>query len=1152
MWRRVLGGLRSWPVLVAAGLFGLYLLAGFFLVDPVARRLLPMVGEQALASRLHAQRITFNPLSLELQVHGLALEEPEGGLLAGFDRLYLNLDVDGLARWAWRLRTLEVDGPRAAIAVRAGGALNWDRLVARLRADGEPPADSMVRLLVDHVRIANGHVLYTDANRAGEAFRAVFTPLGLELDGLSTLPEDRAGYLLAARLPEQGGTLRWKGDVALNPLTSRGEIALEGARIEKLVRVVQSPLAADASGTLAATLPYRFALLRAEGQRDVPSLEIAGASVLLQGFALAPRGAAPLLQLQEARVTEAAFDLVQRRVEVGSVQLAGGRLAATRDAQGMLDWQALFAAPGAPAPPAPAGNGVPPAASWQLAVHDIRFADWSAQWTDLGYVRPLTATAEGFTLAASLQGELGAHTRVALGPVDASLGPVQLRSGDEPVAQLRKAALHGARVDLPAGRIRVDALELAGASTTIALDAQQQLNWNAILRKAVDPPSGAPDAPAAMPDLQVARVHVDDIALRFTDASAGTPVALDLTQGSVLLKDVGLDPARALPLEARFAIAQGGRFEGRGSIVPARGSGQLDLRVAGFSLKPFAPYVNRFARLRLQSGALGTQGRLAFGPGRSGTTVAFRGGFAIDELAITEEESGDPFLGWKKLSSDRLELALQPDRVRVGELVALNPFGKVIIFEDQTLNLQRLRRTAPAEAGSGAAPVAPFPVAVERLRIVGADAEFADLSLTPRFGTRMHGLGGVVTGLSTDPASVAQLELDGKVDEYGSARIRGTLQPWRAGEHTDVTLAFRNLEMTRLTPYSGKFAGRRIESGRLSVDLEYKVRQRQLAGANKFVVTRLKLGEAVDSPGAMKLPLDLAIALLEDGNGVIDLDLPVSGSLDDPQFSYRALVWKAIVNVLTKLVTAPFRALGALLGGDAEKFGSAGFDPGSSALLPPEQEKLKALADALAKRPALTLTIQPGYDPQADRLALQQAAMRRDAAAAAGVRLAAGEAPGPVDVNDYKVRTWLEERYVQSAGRPDYDQLRASHQDAGAGAVQRAMDSEFLERLGRRFGTRDAGAPSAFHAELLARLTTRVPVGDEALVELARARGAAMRHAVTQLGLQEDRVALAAPAPHPSRDQLVGSGLTLGTAKAPAAAPPAVSGFSPARPAGRS
>ncbi|MFZ3261846.1 MAG: DUF748 domain-containing protein [Thiobacillus sp.] len=418
-------------------------------------------------------------------------------------------------------------------------------------------------------------------------------------------------------------------------------------------------------------------------------------------------------------------------------------------------------------------------------------------------------------------------------------------------------------------------------------------------------------------------------------------------------------------------------------------------------------------------------------------------------------------------------------------------------------------------------------MAVERLRIVGGNAEFADLSLTPQFGTLMHDLGGVITELSTDPRTTAQVELDGKVDDYGSARVRGAIQPFRATDFTDLKLTFRNLEMTKLTPYSGKFAGRKIDSGKLSVDLEYKIKDRQLAGENKFIVNKLRLGERIDSPDAMNLPLDLAIALLEDSNGIIDLDLPISGSLDDPKFSYGRIIWKAIVNVLTKLVTAPFRALGKLLGVSSEKLESVDFDPGSSALLPPEQEKFKTIAEALAKRPALDLTVEPGYDPAADRRALQERAMRYEAATVAGIKLESGEAPGPVDVNHYKIQTWLEDRYAERVGKEDYKKLRASFKGKDTGV----MDSELVERLARRFKTRHEGPASVFHAELLERLTQRTTIDAVALVELARARGQAMRDALLKLGLDASRVSVNAPIEQTAKDNLVGSRMSLGAGK---------------------
>lgn len=849
---------------------------------------------------------------------------------------------------------------------------------------------------------------------------------------------------------------------------------------------------------------------------------------------------------------------------MGSVTLDHGTVAAARDARGSVDWQALFAAGAADAAspaasttasttaeaaanaaarPAPAlqasqRRGDPgPAAPWKISVRDIRLAAWSARWTDATYVRPLSASAEGFELQGSLQGEIGAGTRLSVGPVQAAVGPVQITSGATPVAQLQHAVLANARVQLPGERIRADALTLAGARAAIAVDRQQRINWQDILRKRPDAPTeaAASATASALPDLQVARVAVEDLGLQFADASTATPVTLDLTDGRVSLANVGLDLERALPLEASFALKQGGRLEARGSVVPGKASGQVDLRLAGMSLQPFAPYVNRFARLVLKSGTAGTRGTLAFAPAKSGLALTYTGGFAVDDLAITEEDTGDAFLGWKRLSSDSLRVSLGPDRVSMGELVARNPVGKLIVFEDRTLNLQRIRRaSAPAPAGvtpasdAGAAPAAaPFPVTIARLRVIGADAEFADLSLKPQFGTRMHDLGGVVTGLSTDPAASAQVELDGKVDEYGSVRVRGSIQPFRATEATDLTLAFHNLEMSRLTPYSGKFAGRKVDAGRLSADLEYKIKARQLAGTNKFVINQLKLGERVDSPDALKLPLDLAIALLQDKDGVIDVDLPVTGSLDDPQFSYGTLIWKAVVNVLTKLVTAPFRALGSLLGVESGAMEAVAFDPGSSVLLPPEQEKLKKLADVLASRPALRLSIEPGYDPQADRRALQEAQMRRQAAAVEGLKTAAGADPGPVDVNDYQVQTWLEDRYAEQAGQADYRSLRARFQDRNANAVRRVMDAPLLQRLGRQFGTRASGPPSAFHAELLQRLTAKLPVADEALVALAQARARRLREAVEAQGLDPARVVVATPAPHAAKDRQVGCGLSL-------------------------
>jgi uncharacterized protein involved in outer membrane biogenesis len=1171
MWGRVVKIALSLPSLIVAGLFALYLAFGFFLVNPLAQKLLPWVGENKLDSQLSAQQVKFNPLTLEATVEGLKLAEKSGAPLATFERLYVNLDTTGLFRWAWRIRDIQIDQPHAIVEVRRGGKLNWAELIARLREDQEPPSDVIARVLIDRIRIDKGHFTYIDANRVGKPFIVGLEPLGIELDGLSTLPEDRGDYLIAARLPEQGGTLKWKGDVGLNPVTSSGEVGLEGVRLTNLLRVIKSPRNFELpTGTLAAGLRYRFAMVQDKTGENVPWLQVNGANLLVQNLALVPRGGdalkdsfqyplegysdplraearaepyAPVLQLTEARVSNASLDLAKREIQVAGVSLVGGKFAATRDVKGMLDWQTLFAVSGngvAPKPPNP--KTVAPIAPWKIGVREIKLADWAASFTDQGFATPLGLAAEGFALTGALTAEVGDTTAIDIGPVNAELGPVRLLSGAQRVAELQRATLVNAGMKLAEKRLVIDAVELNGAKTTMTLDKHKTLNWLDILKKAPGapetPPAKAEAATASPIDLQLSRLSLDDFEIDIVDQSPNMPVRLGVAKGFVILKDLSLDMNKAVPLEAGFAVNQGGRFDASGTVIPGKASGRLDLKLAGLSLQPFAPYVNQFARLNLHSGVASTRGKLTFARGKSGMKLDYGGGFTVDDLAITEEETEEAFLGWKRLSSNSLDVKLGPNRLHINELVALNPFGKVIIFEDKSINLQRILRTSasdkPAAKPETSTQAAAFPLAIERLRIVGANVEFADFSLTPQFGTRMYDLGGVVTGLSNDPATMALVELDGKVDDFGSARIRGSIQPFRATDFTDLNLTFRNLEMTNLTPYSGKFAGRKIDSGKLSVDLEYKIKQRQLGGDNKFVITRLQLGERVDSPNAIKLPLDLAIALLEDSNGIIDLDLPVTGSLDDPQFSYGKIIWKAIVNVLTRLVTAPFRALGKLLGVSSEKLEAIDFDPGSSALMPPEQEKLKILAEAMAKRPALTLTLEPGYDPKADRRALQELALRHEAGTVAGIELAPGEAPGPVDVNNYAIQTWLEDRYAERVGKAEYQKLRASFRNKDADAVARMMESELIERIGRRFKTRDTGPASTFHTELLERLTQQTTVGDDALVRLAEARGQAMRDALVGRGFDSGRVSIAAPAQQTAKDHLVGSKMSLGVGKKPA------------------
>src|SRR5207253_587160 len=248
---------------------------------------------------------------------------------------------------------------------------------------------------------------------------------------------------------------------------------------------------------------------------------------------------------------------------------------------------------------------------------------------------------------------------------------------------------------------------------------------------------------------------------------------------------------------------------------------------------------------------------------------------------------------------------------------------------------------------------------------------FADLSLVLPFATRIHTLNGAVAGLGSDPNGRATVKLDGQVDEFGSVKVDGSMSARQPKVFTDIAVIFRNVPMSTLSPYSATFAGRRIEAGTMNFDLEYKVDRSELQGENKVVLERFKLGARVESAGAMKLPLDLAIAILTDSDGRINVAVPVRGNVDHPEFSYGHVLWQALVTVITKVATAPFRALGALFGGSGEeRMEAVAFEPGRDVVPPPEREKLKRVGEVLGKRPQLKVTVHGGYDAKLDGAAL--------------------------------------------------------------------------------------------------------------------------------------------------------------------------------------
>jgi len=755
----------------------------------------------------------------------------------------------------------------------------------------------------------------------------------------------------------------------------------------------------------------------------------------------------PWLSLPTLQVDAVQADLAQHRVQLGAVEMDAASLRLKRLASGQIDLlQAMSAGASGSAQStasATVAGKTTPAVAWSIDVRRIATRLQALDYADQSFKAPLQLQIKDVNLDTAVDATLaaGGPAQIKANGLTLQLGALQLDSARQTLARWKSLQLGSTQVDLPgagAPRIQVGALDVDGLHAQVELN-KDGLNWaQAFVPVSAPTTSGATKAATrkatSSPDVQIKSVTLRNVSAQLDDRAAPAPIRLDLIQGQASAQNLSLNLRKPVPLQLRFALKQGGQFSARGNLAPLPLDGSLQVQLQQLALVPFGGLLQPYVRLLLTSGTASADGTVRLRASKDAVPqVDYQGSAQVDNLALVEPVGRTPFLGWRKLAASGMTVGSKPLSVSIHDLQAEEPYGRIVLNPDRTLNMQAilLTRKPAATPAPVAAPASekPLPLAlrIDRTAIENADVDFTDQSIKPDFRVRMQKLSGVINGLSDAPDSSAQIELDGQVNDYGQAKVRGQLQPFRATNNTDVTLDFRNLDMASISPYSGKFAGRTIESGRLDARLEYKIQKAQMKGDNQFTITRLKLGPHVDSPGAVNLPLDLAIAVLENSDGVIAIDLPVYGDLNNPKFSYGGIIWQAIVNVLTKIVTAPFRALGALFGGGGgQPPQDVHFAPGSAVLAPPERERLLHIVEVLLKRPGLALQVPPTLDTALDTAALQHATVRRQVLGKLGVTVPPDASPGPLDLGNARTRNAINALYLDQHPTSALDALKQS------------------------------------------------------------------------------------------------------------------------------
>lgn len=943
-----------------AGLLLAYTGIGFLAVPAIVKSQAAKQASEKLHRQLSIEEVSFNPFTLAASVRGLKMMEQDGStVFASFDRLGADLSWQSVTKMAPVVQEIRLTRPYVHLARNADNRYNIDDILKLIAS--QPPSPEPARFSVNNIQLEEGSLSFDD-KPAGVTHKVQDLKLGLPF--VSSLPADVTIFvepLFSANI--NGAPLLLKGKA--RPFAEPKDYALD-LKLDK----------ADLTSYLG-YLPFKpgFKLPSAhlEAQlsltvvqpKEKPASLVLGGEATLSGAQLQQLDGTQVARLDALKVKLGKLDLLAQRFEIAKVGIDGLELDVKRSKDGVLNLDQLLPAV-APAPadaPVPAAKPVatgPVVLLKELAVNGaaLRYADDTPQGN-------LRADLAKFGLLVQDIAFDGAKHTLDIASVNSSSAQIDVHQGKQ--------------AGKPAGDQA--AAKPAGEGTTqIRIGKVEIADWDAKLRE----------------DLR------------------DEPTVFKLSPLSLTVEGYSNAPGAASEVALRTAVNKG-ELEIKGKLAPSPLSADLALELKNFDLLPLQPYVTDYVNLRLLQADVSSKARLRLETGKDGAVAGgFKGDVSVNRLSTVDKSSSNDFLSWKTLAFGGMEVNFKPFTLNIDRVALDDFFARVIIDPNGRLNVQDVMRkegeegkslteagtraeavkdakarakevtqAAPPPAAAPAAPKATAaksaeplpPIRIGKVLLSGGRVRFTDNFIKPNYTANLKDLGGTVNGLSSDPAHDANVDLRGNVSG-APLLIAGRVHPLKQELSLDLRAEVRGMELSQLSAYADKYVGYGIEKGKMTFEVAYALQNRQLKAENRLVLDQLTFGKESTNPDATRLPVNLAVALLSDRNGVIDINVPIGGSLDDPQFSLGGIILKVIGNAIMKTVTSPFALIGSLFGG-GEELSMLEFDQGRAALLPASEGKLKSLAKALTERPGLKLDITGRFDDAAELEALKHVALER-------------------------------------------------------------------------------------------------------------------------------------------------------------------------------
>jgi uncharacterized protein involved in outer membrane biogenesis/outer membrane protein OmpA-like peptidoglycan-associated protein len=936
-----------WVVIIMAA----YTLLGFLILPFTARLIAVKKLTHILGRPVSIGSVRFNPYAVSLTVEKLAIRErQEPADFVAFTKLYANLSTASILKLAPVVEELRFEGPHVRVVRTGENTFNFSDLITSREPATEPAAPPEASkpfgFSVNNIQIANG-LAEIDDRLTGKVH--TINNLNIDIPFISTIGTDVEIFTQP----------RFTAEINKTPITMTGQT-------KPFHDSLESTLSINLKGI---DLPYYFAYVPVKTSIDVtsgildvdagitfirykdkePASQVTG-NITIRDLGITDAADNPLLKMGLLQLTIAPSSLLAGKVHLKKILLEGTDVGIARDREGKVNIYTIVASEASEPPPPP----VEPAQKkpFDLKIDEIILKDARVSVSDTYKVAPGAAVA----------------------PSD--------------LLKLPALSVSGIALDAAQQSVAVEAIAAEGCSVLVKRGAGGDLTTQAFTQpESAAEKQAPPAADGSAWVTTIKKISMQQCSFEGERLTEEEESNLTLDDMTLDVRDISTRAAAKSQIDLSCRVNKGGTVAAKGDFGLTPLSANLTLDVKEIDMAEFQPFLAGVMNASLAGGSLSADGTLKLSQVEEALATSFTGNSAIAGFAMKEKHNAADLLKWKQLTVAGIDVATAPLSVSIKNITLEKLFSNIVINQDKTINLTKSMTAEPASSQGPAlqekppAPsrepqAAPLQLTIGVITLKDGKINLTDRSVTPTYASSITSLNGTIRNIASGKDQKAEVLMNAGINSSAPLKITGTLNPFSDTLFLDLSVRLQDMDLSPYTPYSGKYVGHRIQKGKLSLDLHYLIDDMKLDSTNNVIIDQFDFGDKVESPDAVDLPVKLGVSLLKDRNGTIKLNLPVSGRLDDPEFSVIGILVKVLKNLLLKAATSPFSLLGSMMG-SSEDLSFVTFEPGSSRLSEAEQAKLGTLAKALADRPNLSIDISGFVDVEEDRNGLVDAAFEK-------------------------------------------------------------------------------------------------------------------------------------------------------------------------------